>query len=144
MSTAIRRAIYGKLAGDTTLTNMLAKPPTGYAKSIFYRQAPENATFPFVTFFKQSGMPMQSFHRPSMYDVLTYQVKAVDHNTSQDTAEGIRDRFITLLNDAVLSVSGQNLLLLRRETDLEYPEIVDGELYVHVGCLFRLNTASTT
>jgi hypothetical protein len=141
MSTAMRRALYGKLAGDTTLTSLLAAPVSGYSKSIYYRQAPENATFPFVVFFKQSGMPRESFHTPSIMDTETWQVRAVDHNTSQDPAEAIRDRFVTLLNDAVLSISGRTLLKLRRETDVEYPEVVDGELYVHVGVLFRVDSA---
>ena len=141
MSTAMRRALYGKLAGDTTLTGMLATPAAGYSQSIYYRQAPENAGFPFVVFFKQSGMPMESFSLPSIYDVETWHVRGVDHNTTQDQAEAIRDRIVTLLNDTTLSISGRKLLLLRRETDVEYPEIVDGELYVHVGCLFRVNTA---
>jgi hypothetical protein len=33
MSTAVRRALYGKLAGDTTLNNLLGTPATNYSKS---------------------------------------------------------------------------------------------------------------
>jgi hypothetical protein len=144
MSTALRRAIYGKLAGDTTLTSMLGTAPTGYSQNIYYTIAPEFAPYPMVVFNKQSGMPMESFGRPAIYDIDTWTVKAVVHDSSADTAEAISDRFVTLLNDAVLSISGRTLLKLRRETDIQYPEVVDGEVYRHIGVLFRVLTASTT
>ena len=35
MSVAVRRAIYGKLAGDTTLNTLLATPPSGCSISAF-------------------------------------------------------------------------------------------------------------
>jgi hypothetical protein len=40
MSTAVRRALYGKMAGDTTLNALLASPPSGWSKSIYHQQAP--------------------------------------------------------------------------------------------------------
>lgn len=142
MSTALRRAIYGKLAGDTTLTSMLGTPPTGYSQSIYYSQAPEVAVYPLVIFNKQSGLATEAMGLPSIFDVDTWLVKAVDHSTSQDGAEAIRDRIVTLLNDAQLSVSGRTVLKLRRETDVEYPEILSGESYPHIGCLFRVLTTT--
>ena len=55
MSTVVRRALYGKLAGDTTLNNMLAAPPTGWGKNIFHNVAPQGADYPLVLFAKQAG-----------------------------------------------------------------------------------------
>lgn len=140
MSTAVRRALYGRLAGDTTLNNALATPPTGYAKSIFYQQAPANAAYPFVVFTKQSGVPSEAFADPSALETDVWLVKAVDQGTSADDAETIQARVTALLNDSTLSISGATLLYLRRQSDVEYSEISDGVAYMHAGSLFRVIT----
>jgi hypothetical protein len=141
MSTAIRRALYGRLASDTTLNNSLATPPNGYSKSIYYQQAPATASYPFVVFQKQSGVPSESFGDPSALENDIWLVKAVDRATTADTAETIQARIATLLNDASLSISGATLSYLRRQSDVEYPEISDGVSYVHAGSMYRLVTA---
>ena len=61
MSTAVRRSLYGKMAGDTTLTNMLGDSPTGYSQAIYYQQAPRGAKYPYVIFNKQAGTPRYTF-----------------------------------------------------------------------------------
>ena len=141
MSTAVRRALYGKLSGDTTLNALLAAPATGYSKSIYHQDAPEGAAFPYVIFQRQSGRPTEAFGAPSVMENDVWLVKAVDHATSADTAESIAARIQTLLNDAALSISGASLLYLRRQSDIEYPEVANGERYAHVGSLYRLVTA---
>lgn len=141
MSTAIRRALYGKLAGDTTLNNLLGTPATGYSKAIYHNQAPAGAAFPFVTLQKQAGTPTEAFGDPSALDTDIWLVKAVDRSTSADTAEAAAARVAALLNDASLSISGTNLQYLRRQSDVEYPEVIDGVSYQHVGSLFRLITS---
>lgn len=138
MSTAVRRGLYGKLAGDTTLNNLLAAPPTGYSKNIFHQEAPANAQFPFVLFNKQAGTPTGSFGDPSALEYDVWLVKAVDRSTSADVAESIASRISVLLNDASLSISGGVLLYLRRMSDVEYLETADGVRYPHAGALFRL------
>jgi len=138
MSTSVRRAIYGKLAGDTTLNGLLAAPPTGYAKSIYHQQAPEGAQYPFVIFQKQSGVPTEAFSDPSALENDIWMVKGVDRANTTDTAEAIQARLMALLNDASLSISGATLLYLRRQSDVEYPELADGVSYKHAGSLFRL------
>ena len=140
MSTPVRRAIYGKLAGDTTLNTILGTPPTGYSKSIYHQQAPAGAGFPYVLFQKQAGNPTEAFGDPSAIDTDVWLVKAVDRNTSADPAEAAQARIIVLLNDATLSISGSVLLYLRRQSDVEYPEEIDGVQYKHAGSLFRLVT----
>ena len=57
MSVAIRRALYGVMAGDTTLNALLGTPPTGFAKSLYYQQAPQGAGFPYIIFQHQAGTP---------------------------------------------------------------------------------------
>lgn len=140
MSTAIRRALYGKLAGDTTLNNLLGTPASGYAKAIYYQDAPATAQFPFVVFQKQSGVPTEAFADPSALETDVWLVKAVDRNTTADTAEAAAERVKALLNDATLSISGATLLYLRRQSDVEYPEVSDGVRYVHAGSLYRVIT----
>lgn len=140
MSTPIRRAIYGALAGDTTLNNLLGPPPTGYSKSIFYQEAPAAAHFPFVVFNKMSGTPTETFGDPDALDTDTWLVKGIDRATTADVAESIQARVKALLNDATLSISGTTLLYLRRQSDVEYPETADGVMYKHAGSLFRLVT----
>jgi hypothetical protein len=139
-STATRRSLYGKLAGDTTLNNLLASPPAGYSKSIFYQLAPENAAHPFIVFQRQSGLPTEAFGDPSAVETDVWLVKAVDRSSSADTAEAIQARVQTLLNDAALSVSGSSLMYLRRQSDVDYSEIADGVLFRHSGSLYRVVT----
>lgn len=141
MSTAVRRALYGKLAGDTTLNGMLAAPPSGWAKSIYHERAPDSAGFPFMVFEKTTGLPTGAFGDPSALQTDVWLVKCVDRSDSADIAEGADARATVLLNDATLTIAGGvTHLYLRRESDVAYPEIVDGVLYRHVGGLFRLIT----
>lgn len=140
MSTPVRRALYGRMAGDTTLNSILGAPAAGYAKAIYHQQAPAGAPYPFVVFQKQSGNPTEAFTDPSAIDTDVWLVKAIDRSTSADQAEAAAARITALLNDAPLSISGMALLYLRRQSDVEYPEVTDGQTYQHVGSLFRLVT----
>jgi hypothetical protein len=139
-TTATRRAIYGKLAGDTTLNSLLGAPPAGYSKSIYYQLAPEGAPAPFVILNRQSGTPTEAFGDPSGYESDVWLIKAVDKNGSADTAESIQARIATLLNDAALSISGATLMYLRRQSDVDYSELTDGVTYRHSGSLYRVVT----
>jgi hypothetical protein len=166
VSTAVRRALYGKMAGDTGvggLTNpinsMLGTPAPGYGQSIYHDQAPEEASYPFIVFSKSSGVPTNVISGvrldtalagadPGTHGAKTntwaaietdvWLIKAVDQNTTADKAEAIAERLKTLLNDGVISISGYNQLFLRRESDVEYPETEEGIMYKHCGSLYRL------
>lgn len=140
MSTPVRRAVYGRLSSDTTLNNLLATPAQGYSKSIYFEQAPANATFPLVIFQKTSGIPTETFGDPDFMNGDRWLVKGVDRSTTADQVEAIADRLNTLLNDAALSISGASLLYLRRQSDVQYPEIDEGVMYRHCGAYFRLVT----
>lgn len=140
MSTAVRRALYGKLAGDTTLNNLLGSPAPNYSKSIYHQQAPDGAGFPFVILNRQSGVPTEAFTDPSALETDVWLVKAIDKNTTADAAEAASARVAVLLNDSALTISGATTLYLRRQSDVEFPEVRDGVTYRHVGSLFRLVT----
>lgn len=138
MSTATRRSVYGKLAGDTTLNALLGAPASGYSKAIYHNQAPAGAAYPYVIVAKESGVPTEAFGDPSALENDVWLVKAVDRSTSADIAESIAARIAVLLNDATLSISGATLLYLRRQSDVEYTELTAGVTYQHVGSLYRL------
>lgn len=138
MSTATRRAIYGKLAGDTTLTGMLATGAPGYTQAIYHFEAPENVQFPFVIFSKSSGVPTEAMGKPSAFETDVWMIKCVDQGSSADRAEAAAARIAFLLNDAALSISGANLMYLRRQSDVDYSELADGVSYRHCGSLYRL------
>lgn len=136
MSVAVRRALYGKLSGDTTLSGMLAAPPTGVTKSIYHQVAPSGAEPPYVVFFKSSGTPRYGIGARA-YDDELWTVKGVAHE-NPDAADDISSRLDVLLTDGTISISGRTQLILRRESDVEYGEVIDGERYQHAGALFRL------
>ncbi len=136
--TATRRALYGKLAGDSTLNNLLGTPPSGYSKSIYDGEAPASANYPFVIINRQSGNPTYAMATTPAYETDIWLVKGVDRNTTADTAEAIAARLDALLTDGVLSISGATQLYTRRESDVDYQEDQDGRVYHHVGSLYRL------
>lgn len=141
MSTATRRALYGRLAGDTTLNNLLGTPAQGYSKAIYHQQAPAGAEFPLIVFQKTSGTPTEAFGAPNAFENEIWMVKGIDRASSADTAEAIQARLKALLNDAALSISGSTLQYLRRQSDVEYPEVDDGVTYQHAGSNYRLVTS---
>jgi len=144
MSTSVRRALYGKLAGDTTLTTLLGTPAPGYSQSIYYQLAPQEAGFPFIVFQKQSGTPVLTFKQGhAALDSDLWLVKGVDRSTTADAAEAISDRIDTLLADAVLSISGAVNPYLQRESDIDYSELNEGTEFKHSGALFRLASSRT-
>ena len=126
------------MAGDTTLNSLLAAPATGYAKAIYHDQAPQNAQYPLVVFARSSGVPTDTFHTPGAYETDVWLVKGIDRSSSSDVVESIAARIQTLLNDAALSISGRTLMMLRRQSDVEYPEVTNGESFKHSGSLFRV------
>lgn len=138
MSLATRRAIYGRMAGDSTLNALLGAPATGYNKAIYHNQAPAGAAWPFVVFFKSSGVPTYTMKTGAAFKSDVWTVKAVDRSTSADQAETIDSRLDALLTDGVISISGATQMYLRRESDVEYPETAEGVAYQHVGGLYRL------
>lgn len=136
---ATRRALYGRMAGDTTLNALLHAPPAGYSKSIFYELAPSSAQFDYVVFSKQASTPSYSLAARN-FDEDVWLVKGVGRADSADNVDAIAARLDALLTDATLSISGRTHLYLRRESDVDYAEVTDGVSYRHAGSLFRLIT----
>ena len=140
-ATDVRRALYGAMAGDGTLTGMLATAPGGYSQSIYYQQAPSAAGFPYVIFNKQAGTPayaMGPMPAARLRDNDIWLIKGIDRSDTADIVDDIASRLDALLTDGALSISGRTQLYLRRESDVVYPEVSDGVVYRHAGSLFRL------
>lgn len=140
MSVAIRRALYGKMAGDTTLMNMLNDPAPGFGKALYHQLAPPEAKFPYVVFAKQSGVPAYSMAARD-YDNDLWLVKGVDRQVEgadADPVDAIAARLDALLTDGSLSISGRRQLYFRRESDVEYVDLHGDEIFLHAGVLFRL------
>ena len=143
MSTPVRRGIYGKLtsdwgAGSNTLRALLATSAPGWSKPIYHHIAPDTAEYPFIVFWKESGLPVEAMQDPSAFENDIWVVKCIDDEPSADRAEAVAARVQTLLNDATFTISGAELLYLRRQGDVEYSEEQDGVLYRHAGARYRL------
>ena len=139
MSVAVRRALYGKMAGDATLTAMLPPAPAGLAQNIFHEYAPQEASLPAVVFSKSTGTPAYSLTARN-YDDELWLVKAVDalEDHGPDVSDNIASRLDQLLTDGTISISGKTQLYLRYASAVEYGELIDGVRYRHVGAYFRL------
>lgn len=142
-TTPVRRAIYGKLSGDTTLSNMLGPAAPGYTKGIYTDVAPPGSGFPFVVFFKQSGTPTYTMAGSAgKFESDIWTIKGVATNSTSlsgaDAAEAIQARIDTLLTDQTLTISGSSLMLLKRISDVEYSETPEDITFYHRGSLFRL------
>lgn len=113
---AVNTALYGRLAGDTTLTAMLSG---GTAKpAVYVESAPDNAPLPFVVFSHQSGTePSETAHRDP--DELLY-VRA--YAATPSLAGSIDARLDTLLHLVPLTVSGFTNIWLARLTDISLIE----------------------
>ena len=70
----------------------------------------------------------------------TWLVKGVVRAPSADRAEEIADKIKELLNDKPLS-GFASLTYLRRESDVDYGEVIEGVQYRHAGALYRLDLA---
>jgi hypothetical protein len=149
VSTTVRKAIYGTLAGGA-LDGMLGTPAPGFTHAIYHDPAPQGASHPFIVFARMSGVPTQAFHDPSAYEEDVWQVKAIDYVSrggtisAAEAIETIGDRIKNLLNDAPLSLAGTLVCTaLRRQSDIDYSEVSEGVVYRHYGSLFRVTYTHT-
>ncbi len=108
-------AMYGKLAGGTALCALVGGTA---APRIYYQQAPESATLPYVIFNTQSAVePNDSPHRvlDSVWFVRGYSNNAL-------IAGSIDAQVDTLLDGQSLTITGWQALWLEREQHLELVE----------------------
>lgn len=131
----VRDAIHDHLAADSTLTALLGDG----AEGIHHRKAHRGARTPMVIFNRQAGTPTWTFGGIG-FESGVWLIKAVSRDNSASTVEDIAARLDLILNDAAITISGQSLLLLRRESDVDYGEQDGADSYQHRGGLYRLIT----
>lgn len=138
-----RKPLFERLKNDTGAGSLAALAPGG----IHYGKAPQKATFPYVLFQKQTGVPSYTFDAAPATESQLWQVKAVALDTAaasgQEQAETIDARINALLNNHELALpGGHKCLNLRREIDLDYRVEREGGGYeYHVGALWRVETS---
>lgn len=100
---ALRAALLARLTADTTLQGMLGGPD-------IYEDAPRSAQPPFVTFGDVSAKDWSTSTEGGLEQVLSLHIWSKPINMRPSLL--IADRITTLLQDALLSVSGHTLLAL--------------------------------
>jgi DNA-binding LytR/AlgR family response regulator len=134
MSMATRKALYTKLTTTSGVTTLLAT-----STSVFHGQAPPNAAYPYIILNKQSNRRTRAFNATAFEDE-TWMVKAVDRNTTSDTAEAIRNAVATALTNGTLTITGRTVQDLYPIGDIDYLETEGDQTYRHHGLLFRIVT----
>lgn len=95
-----------------------------------------NTKPPYVIVGKPAGTPSWAFQGNSQ-DWEVWLIKGVG---PVKIAEAIDERCKELLTDAELTMEGRDLQYLRPMGDVNYPEVVDGERYQHVGANYRITS----
>lgn len=133
----IREAIRKKLIANSALTAKLGDGATG----VYYQLAPAEATLPWVIFDKSPAPPIWTFAGPPL-EQGDWIVKAVaaDAGTAEDIDELIRG----VLNRADVNPTGYHNQFTLATSDIDYPEVKDGERYQHVGAVYRVVTEKET
>lgn len=133
----VRAAIYDALAGSDGLTDLLA---AGSA-SIFHRVAPASAVAPYVIFAKQAGTPEYAFGGSDTETLENdlWNVRGIVKGLSVLPADAIAEE-IRLALSGTIAVTGRRTLYLQRDSDLDYGETSNGEVWQHVGGIYRLIT----
>lgn len=129
-TSAIDAAVIAKLATDATLTTLA---PGG----VFRDVSPQGVSTPFVI-VSQSAHMDDYVMRAAALEEVRYLVKAVHLSTSGSTAQSVADRIQTLLQDAVLTITGYRSLLVQREERVAYVEVDDASdrRYQHRGGIY--------
>lgn len=108
---------------------------------VFVHPAPQGTGLPVVTFQKQAAPAPARTFGPGAGEIqwlsFVYYVRAIAVESKQP-AGAVFDLIRQQLDGADLSVNGFGTMLCRYEGDLDYPEVVGGETYHHVGGLFRI------
>lgn len=91
---------------------------------------------PFVVFQAMSKEDEHTFN--GRFANMVYMVKAVAKNTWPKTALDVDTVIDTTLEDATLTISGFTQLLCRRQSDIYFVEEHGGDVWQHIGGLYRV------
>ena len=128
-------ALYGRLAGDATLTALLAT-----TTSIYSGRATQGSSYPYIVFGRASQVRVaRSFGTPGV-DNDIWRVSAFVAGSDAQPAENIDSRVAELLDDYELTVTGHHNLWLARESGFRLVEDTDTGTVWQVGGEYRLTT----
>jgi len=135
VSQAIRKALYQKLTGTSSVSQKLATPT-----SVFHEQAPDGAAYPFLIIAQQGKTRTRAFGKATAFEAETWMVKAVDRNTTSNAVDSISEAAQAVLTNGTLTVSGVTVEDLYPTTNVEYIEQEDDQEWRHSGVLYRIVT----
>ncbi len=128
---AVDTGIYQKLTGNSGLTSLLS----GTA-AVYDAIAPAEVATPFVTFQKTSGVPAYRMGGTA-YENYVYLIKGIVQDHSPQLAGSIASAIDQALAGTI-TVTGYKTMLVRRESDLDYTEVVSGKVFRHRGAQYRI------
>ena len=108
---------------------------------VFNTMAPPNAKLPYVVFQLISKQDEHSFN--GRFGNAVYMAKAISRSAWPKEAATIDTQIDTALEDATLAITGFTQLVCRREQDISYVEERTGELFHHIGGLYRIMADQT-
>lgn len=127
-----RAALEAGLFSTLNVQSLLTVATGGVYNSL----APQGTKPPFVVFSIPSKLDDYHFAARGVNALAL--VKAVSRSTWPAEAEDIDTVIDTLMQDAALTVAGYSVWYCRRESDFAMPEDDKGELWQHVGGLYRI------
>jgi hypothetical protein len=130
---AVRQALYQKL-NVSSVTSLLG---SGSA-SLVHGQGQPSSSYPLCVFFKQSGTTTSLAFKGSHMTDHIWLVKGVTRAPSASLAEDIDKAAHDLLHFGSLTITGADDLFLSRESDVNFAENRDADVFWHVGGLYRL------
>jgi hypothetical protein len=128
----VDRWLYGLLTGDSTLVGLVDGRVYGYLDQ-------RDGALPYVVYSFQGGYDVRGNGPTRFMTSLLYQVKAVGAGASFQPLQAIADRLDELLQGASGTVSGGRVLVCVREQPINFPEVHNGVIYLHVGGLWRIH-----
>lgn len=126
----IDAALYTVLINDAQLGTL-------GSSGVYHMLALAGAMLPFMTYGKQSGEDVYTQGQRAGR-VLLYQVKMVAADISVLAANNIMDRVDELLTDVPLTLTSWINTYIRRVADIEYAEVIEGRVFMHVGGVWRI------
>jgi hypothetical protein len=131
----VHRFLYQRLACDPELAGLVGE-------RIYHRLAPQGAEYPLVLFNVQAATDMLGAGAARVWMNAVVQVKAVGPQATSELSP-IADRLDALLHVAepvVVRLDGKSYQIhgAHRESAIEYDEVVAGQVYRHLGGLYRV------
>lgn len=136
----VRVGLYNRL-NVASVTSLLANG----SASLYHAVAPPGSAFPYIVFSKISSVSRKAMGT-NAFDSQLWMVKAVswgedrpNASPAEDIAKAISDR----LDFATLTITGGTNLYLARESDLDFAEVDDDQVYSHHGSRYRVIVEAT-